>query len=145
MTDSSSSSPTAVPPLLAIALPAVLVVAMVVLLYVLMTSADAGKEAISRYIDGIVAGADVGAEGGDEAKQLTDVLRRRAALTVENFQVQAGTACFWMTVGGPNGHTEVQFLLSAPDEGEMSVVGVSAQRDCVCPDPDVDAVCHLKE
>lgn len=144
MTD-SSSSPDAAPRLLALALAAVVVGASVVLLTVLMTRADAGKEAITRYIDTIVAGADVGAEGGDEAKKLTDVLRRRAALTVENFQVQAGTACFWMTVGGPNGHTEVQFLLRVPDEGEMAVVGVSAQRDCVCPDPDVDAVCHLKE
>ena len=144
MTDASSSpSPSAAPRLLAMALAALLVVAMGVLLYVLLTSAEDGKQAITSYIDAIVGGAEVGAEGGDEAALLTDVLRRRAALTVENFQVQAGTACFWMTVGGPNGHTEVKFLLRVPDEGDMAVVGVSARRACACPDPDVEAVCKL--
>ncbi len=117
--------------------------AMAALVVVLSQECGAGEDAVRAYVERIAGGEDVSeAVAGPEAASLTEMLRSSTRVHIDNFQAQAGTACFWTTVSHAGGQTDVQFLLHDGEQAR-SVHQVSAVRECSCPDPDFEQPCHL--
>ena len=111
-----------------------------VLSIVLMDACTAGQETLGAYIDGVRGGAAVSeAVAGAEAPAVTEALRQSTGFSVDNFQAQSNTACFWLQLEGPNGTTPVRFVLA----GER-VLRASLVRECECPDPDFEQPCRLR-
>lgn len=102
-----------------------------------------GQGVITSWAIAVRAGTPVSAEvGGAEAPALTEAVRRSVGTSVSNFQSQAGTSCFWVTLNGPSGETELRVVL-AEQPGGLHVTAASLGRDCDCPD-DASERCHLE-
>lgn len=64
-------------------------------------------------------------------------------VSIDNFQAQLGTACFWTSIDGPSGARDVQFLLREVGDG-YRVARASMVRGCECPEVGDDQRCHLR-
>lgn len=115
----------------------ILVGAMVFLFVTLLGAAKSGRAAIEAYVADVRRGLEVSAEvGREEAAALTDLLRTGGPVSIANFQSQARTSCFWVSVDGVD-ETELRVVLREVGGGER-VVAMSTRRRCVCPiDPDL--------
>ena len=104
---------------------------------------SAGKDTVQSYIAAVRGGEAVSpGVGGSEAAVLTAVLSKSESVSVDNFQSQAGTSCYWLDVRAAGKSTSVQVVLSESESG-MRVIAASIRRDCSCPDPDFEQRCHL--
>lgn len=126
------------PRFLPIILASLLGTGMLVLVVVLVQGGTAGAEGLETFADPIRAGGKVSvAVGGPEADALTQALRESTAVSVTNFQAQAGTGCFWADLGAVSAIFEMR-----ESGGNWEVVHASLTRECECPDS-ADEPCQL--
>ena len=122
----------------------VMVGAMVLLTVTLVGECSAGTDVVNAYVSSIRGGDAVSrAVGGDEAEALTAALRGTRSIGVDNFQAQAGTACYWVRLRQAEGDREARFLLGESGDG-WRVIGASLRRECTCPDPDFEQRCRVE-
>lgn len=110
----------------------------------LVDASRAGQAGLDAYVASVAGGAEVSEEvGGAEASALTELLRETRSVSIDNFQAQAGTACFWVELHHAGRSTDARFVLAERGE-EQVVIRASLRRECVCPDPDFEERCHLE-
>ena len=116
----------------------------VALAVVLVRDCGGGRDALEAYARAVRAGEDVDASvAGEEAPALTEALRGSTGVGVDNFQAQAGTACYWVQIMAASGRRSARFVLR--EQGDDWVVSrASLARECECPDPDFEQACHLR-
>lgn len=128
--------------MLAALLAVTLIGAMITLVVVLSSASSTGREAIEAYLSSIRSGASVAQSiAGDEAESLTKELRQSKSFSISNFQSQADTSCFWVTLQGEK-KVEARFVLAEKD-GQTIVTAASLLRECDCP-IDFDLACRLE-
>jgi len=121
----------------------VLVGSMVTLFVVLVGESDSGRASIKAYLKDIAGGAEVTTSvGAGEASELTALLRRVQGFSVDNFQSQADTSCFWLDLSVSGKTVPARFVLSG-DGTARKVTAASTRRECECP-VDFEQPCALK-
>jgi hypothetical protein len=117
---------------------------MVFLILFLLGEVGAGREVLTDYMDEVKRGRDVSATvAGEEAASITELLRKSSAIEVDNFQSQAGTSCFWVTIKHDGAKSKAVFVLADRESG-TEVIACSLARGCECPDQDIDKKCSLR-
>jgi hypothetical protein len=106
----------------------------VVLVVVLGGEVSEGRDVIEGWLVGVGQSGVSAAVGGDEAAALTARLTPPLSFSIDNFQAQAGTACYWLSVSAGTGSVDLRVVLVDQPEGR-AVGAVSAERSCTCPEP----------
>lgn len=122
------------PGCLAVGIPLVSAGTVVVLVVVLGGEVSEGREVVEAWLDGVAQQGVSAAVGGDEAAALTARLTAPLSFSIDNFQAQAGTACYWLSVSAGAGSVDLRVVIVDHPEGR-AVAAASAERSCTCPEP----------
>jgi hypothetical protein len=129
------------PGCLAIGIPLVSLGTVVVLVVVLGGEVSEGRDVIEGWLEGVEGSGVSSAVAGDEAAALTARLTPPLSFSIDNFQAQAGTACYWLSVAAGTGSVDLRVVIVDQPDGRV-VGAVSAERSCTCPEP-ADEPCAL--